>query len=77
MLLDVRMVINPAALRVIRERSGMSVTRLAQEAGIKQSHLSNIEAGRRKASPELVVALARALKVELPAILVDPSRSAA
>ena len=66
------MEINPAALRTIRERSGMTVTALAESAGVRQAHLSNIEAGRRKASPELVVALAQALKVELPAILKDP-----
>lgn len=63
------MQINPAALRVIRERSGMSVTSLAASAGIKQAHLSNIEAGRRQASPEVITALATALKIELPAIL--------
>lgn len=66
------MQINPAALRTIRERSGYTVTALAAEAGIKQSHLSNIEAGRRKASPEVVKALAAALKIELPAILSAP-----
>ena len=67
--------INPAALRAIRERSGLSVTALAAAAGIKQAHLSNIEAGRRKASADVAVALARALKVELPAILADPSEA--
>lgn len=70
------MVINPAALRAIRERSGYSVTALAEQAGIKQAHLSNIEAGRRKASPEVVLALAEALKVPTPAILASPSESA-
>lgn len=65
------------ALREIRSRSGMSVTSLARAAGIKQSHLSNIEAGRRQASDEVIVALARALKVELPAILAEPPPSPA
>jgi transcriptional regulator with XRE-family HTH domain len=65
--------INPHALRAIRERSGLTTTALAEAAGIKQSHLSNIEAGRRQASPELVLALAKALKVEIPAILADPA----
>lgn len=69
--------LNPAALRVIRERSGLTVTALAVEAGIKQAHLSNIEAGRRNAGPDVVVALAKALKVELPAILADPEPVAA
>lgn len=70
------MELNPYALRTIRQRSGMSVTSLADAAGIKQAHLSNIEAGRRKASPAVIVALARALKVELPAILRDPGVAA-
>jgi transcriptional regulator with XRE-family HTH domain len=77
MWLDIGMEINPAALRVIRQRSGMTVTSCAAAAGIKQSHLSNIEAGRRKASPEVIIALADALRVELPAILALPARPAA
>lgn len=68
---DVRL--NTSALRALRERSGMTVTALAAAAGIKQSHLSNIEAGRRNASPEVAVALASALCVDLPAILSDPA----
>lgn len=67
------MYLNPTALRVIRERSGLSVTDLATRSGIKQPHLSNIEAGRRQASAAVCVALAKALKVDLPAILGDPT----
>ncbi|MGC4050629.1 MAG: helix-turn-helix transcriptional regulator [Paludibaculum sp.] len=64
--------INPAALRgVFRERSGMTVAWLAEAAGIKQAHLSNIEGGRRQASPDVVIALAKALKVEASG---DPRR---
>lgn len=69
--------LNPAAVRALRERSGMTVTALALAAGIKQAHLSNIEAGRRNASPEIVKAIASALRVELPAILSDPAESVA
>jgi transcriptional regulator with XRE-family HTH domain len=68
--------LNPSALRVIRERSGFSVTGLADAAGIKQSHLSNIEAGRRRASPQVAASLARALKVDLVALLADPQQVA-
>ena len=50
----------------------MTVTALATASGIKQAHLSNIEAGRRKASPDVILAIAAALKVDLPAILADP-----
>jgi len=64
--------LNTHALKAIRERSGLTVTALAESAGIKQAHLSNIEAGRRSASPTVIVALARSLKVELPAILNNP-----
>lgn len=67
------MQINRHALRTIRERSGLSVTGLAEASGIKQSHLSNIEAGRRQPSAEVVVALAKALKVDLPSILSEPT----
>lgn len=67
--------INRHALRALRERSGISVTALAEAAGIKQAHLSNIEAGRRRASAEVVIALAKALKVDLLAIVADPCGS--
>lgn len=69
--------IHGPALRAIRERSGLSVTATAAavtESGVKlgQAHLSNIEAGRRQASPEVIAALARVLKCELLAIVADP-----
>lgn len=69
--------VNGAALREIRERSGVSVTDLATAAEIKQSHLSNIEAGRRNASDDVIVKLARELKVPLPAIIACPDERAA
>jgi transcriptional regulator with XRE-family HTH domain len=67
------MVINGPALRAIRERSLMTQESLAKAAGMDRAALSNIENGKRNASPELAVALAKALKVELPAILADPA----
>jgi transcriptional regulator with XRE-family HTH domain len=72
------MEVNPAALKAIRVRSGMSLVRLAASASehtekpVNPDHLSNIEAGRRNPSEALAVALAMALKVELPAILANP-----
>ncbi len=71
------MQINPAALKAIRQRSGMTITALAESAGCKQAHLSNIEAGRRQPSDELIVGLADALKVDLPAILLAPPKALA
>lgn len=71
--------INPAALRVIRERSGLSVSALASLSGVSQPHLSNIEAGRRSPSPRAAKAVADALRVPLVAFVCDaaypPERS--
>lgn len=68
--------VNRYALRVIRERSGLSVSALALAARISQPHLTNIEAGRRQASPAALVALAAALRVPLVAIICDPDAPA-
>lgn len=55
----------------------MSQSALAKAAGIKQPHLSLIETGQRQADDAVIVALARALKVEIPAILSDPNEPVA
>lgn len=67
------MQVNPHALRVIRERSGLSVTELARIAGLSQPHLSNIETGKRQASPAVLRHLADALRVPLLALINDPT----
>ena len=61
--------LNRYALRTIRQRSGLTVSGLARRAAISQPHLSNVERGRRQASPELIVRLAAALRVPLVALL--------
>lgn len=68
--------INPQALKTIRERSGMTVSSLARAAEVDRTLIAHIEAGRRNAGPETTLALAKALKVELPAILADPAEAA-
>lgn len=65
------MKVNGASLRVIRTRSGWSVSSLAEKVGCKPSHISNIEAGRRQASPELVHRLAKVLDVPLQSLISD------
>lgn len=62
------MTTNGAAIRVIRNRSGWSLTRLAATIGVSHGYLSNIEAGRRQASPEVTRAIADALEVPLASI---------
>lgn len=64
--------INRYALAEIRERSGLTKSELARLARCGAPTISDIEAGRRSASPELVKRIAKALKVPLVAILADP-----
>jgi len=61
--------VNPAALRAIRERTGLTVSGLARLSGISQPHLSNLENGRRRAGPAAIKALAEALQVPMTALL--------
>lgn len=67
------MLVNPEALKAIRQRSGMTVTELADAVDIGRAHLSNIEAGRRTASPATTKAIAEALKVPVTAIIASPA----
>jgi transcriptional regulator with XRE-family HTH domain len=72
--------INPDALSAIRTRSGLNLTQLAalvrsEGVDVGRSHLSNVEAGRRPASPSLQAALARALKVPVTAIVTPAQAS--
>jgi transcriptional regulator with XRE-family HTH domain len=64
--------INHEALRALRERSGYTISAFASEAGIDRSHLSNIEAGRRQASPSAITRMAEVLKVPVTALIHEP-----
>ena len=60
---------NGAAIRVIRERTGISLTGLASAAGIDKGYLSRIENGERaNVGPEALRSLADRLGVPLEAI---------
>lgn len=61
--------INPAALRAIRERTGLSSAALADKAGVRREVLSRLEGGDRPGTPEQIVALAKALNVPVTAII--------
>lgn len=66
--------INPDALTALRDRSGLTITQLAelvtaQGVELSRSHLSNIEGGRREPNPAIRKALAAALKVPVTALL--------
>lgn len=71
--------INYRALRTIRQRSGFdTLTQFAQalrdEEGVDvhPDHLSNIEKGRKNASPSLLAAMARVLRVTVTTLLNHP-----
>jgi transcriptional regulator with XRE-family HTH domain len=63
--------VNPEALRALRERTGFSIADFAGEVGTVPSHISNIEAGRRGASPDAIRRMAQVLKVPMSALLWD------
>lgn len=61
--------INHSALRVIRERTGYSQTRVAELAAIDRANYAHIEAGRRHGTPEQIKAISVALQVPIDALL--------
>lgn len=60
--------INGAAVREIRGLLGITQPDLASRCGITQPSLSNIEQGKRNASPKVIRSLADQLGVSLDAI---------
>lgn len=63
------MQINPEALKALRTRSGWSVSKFATAVATSHAHISNIEAGRRQASPELIARIADVLDVPVMALI--------
>lgn len=56
-------------LRAFREMRGLKVGELASAMGISYAYLSNIEAGRKRLTPQLLVKAAVALDVRQAAIV--------
>lgn len=54
-----------------RERSKMSLRRLADKAGISNPYLSQIERGLRKPSAEILKSLARGLSIQAESLYVQ------
>jgi transcriptional regulator with XRE-family HTH domain len=69
--------VNGAAIRTIRERSGLSMSRfvalLQDHTNVSRGHMAHVECGSRGASPELITAICAVLKCERAAILADPT----
>ena len=55
-------------IRQQRERSAMSLRKLAETAGISNPYLSQIERGLRKPSAEILKSIARALSIRAEAL---------
>lgn len=57
--------VNGAALKHIRQLTGVGLVQLAREAEVSYSHLSNVEAGRRTGvSPAVFDRIVRALRID-------------
>lgn len=52
---------NGHAIRAIRRRSNLNISALAAAAGIRQPHMSLIEAGKRQPSDDVAMRIAAAL----------------
>lgn len=66
--------LNGAAIRAIRERTGLSITAAATAAGVSQPTWSNWERGTRRATPANVKVICEVLRLEdKTAILASPS----
>lgn len=63
------MQLNPAALKALRERSGLTQTQLADTSGIRRDTLNHLEHGRRNASDTQIRDLAHALHVPVTALI--------
>lgn len=60
---------NGAAIKAIRERTGLTCSQLARTAGIDRTHLHRIESGERRGTPAQIAAIAAALAVPTTAII--------
>jgi transcriptional regulator with XRE-family HTH domain len=53
--------LNRHTLVVVRERSGMTKAELADRAGVDRTLITRIENGERRATPNVIMRLAKAL----------------
>lgn len=63
-------------LREAREQRGLSMTRLAEQAGLSHAMISFIERGLRKPTVDSVLRIAEVLEVDLPRLLESAIREA-
>jgi len=65
----VTMRLNVEALIALRERSGLSKAELADRSGVDRTLITRLENGERRATPAVMLKLAKGLNVSLLAIM--------
>lgn len=61
-------------IKVWREYRGMTQQAVADNAGISKPYLSQIETNKRTGTKEVLLAIAKALKVTLDDIVIQPGK---
>ena len=62
----------PARLRRVREQRGLTLTEVAEQAGLSKSTLSRLETGQRRPSLELLLPLAQVYRVPIDDLVGAP-----
>jgi transcriptional regulator with XRE-family HTH domain len=62
----------PARLRRVREQRGLTLTQVAEQAGLSKSTLSRLETGQRRPSLELLLPLAQVYRVPIDDLVGAP-----
>lgn len=60
---------NGSAIRVIRQLHGLSLRRLARDAGLTHGYLQRVETEKREASPDALDRIASAMNIPVDAVL--------
>ena len=69
--------INPAALTLIRERTGLSIRQLADASGVSHSQLAALERGENQPTPSTLRKITQALAIPVTALVaIDPTTEA-
>jgi len=69
--------INGEALRVLRERTGLSITMLSKASGVDRTVITRLENGERRGTPAQAKALALALVAPVTMLIEHPTSESA
>lgn len=68
--------LNPAALKVIRQRTELTQQHVAAAIGVERSTYASLEAGRRRGTANQIKAIARVLDCPVAALIQAPAEAA-